>query len=257
MPRIPAGFELLLLFAGAFFVAALVTPSLVGPLDGTTGVASASSVLLNVAAQQILAVLGVAVVVWRTDALEWTDVVGKAPSRWIAWTIATACLTAAWAVAQVPVIRLWASLTGTEQPVWWNDATSTSGATLALSYLVLAGIAPLCEETFFRGVFQHRLAPLGHVGAVMAQAGGFVLFHLDVYGMPAYLVAGLALGALRAASGTLWLPIVAHALHNALGVLELGGAGATWDRLGSWVWPTLAVLLLFGGAALRRAMRER
>jgi membrane protease YdiL (CAAX protease family) len=254
VPRIPAGFELLLLFAGAFFVAALVTPALVGPLDGASGVPSPTTVLLNVAAQQLLAVLGVAVIVWRVDALEWADVVGVRPPRVAEWTIATVCFTAAWAIAQVPVIRLWAAVTGTEQPVWWDDATSTSGGQLALSYLVLAGIAPICEETFFRGVFQYRLAPLGRVLAVMAQAGGFVLFHLDVYGMPAYLVAGLALGALRAASGTLWLPILAHAVHNALGVLELGGAGATWDRLGVWVWPTLAVLLLVGGAALRRAM---
>ncbi|MBT9558768.1 MAG: CPBP family intramembrane metalloprotease [Myxococcales bacterium] len=256
MPRIPAGFELLLLFAGAFFVAALVTPALVGPLDGVGGLPSPTSVLLNVAAQQLLAVLGVAVLVWRVDSLEWADVVGTRPRRIAAWTTATVCLTTAWAIAQVPVIRLWASLTGTEQPQWWDEATSTSGGALALSYLVLAVIAPICEETFFRGVFQYRLAPLGRVLAVAVQAGGFVLFHLDVYGMPAYLVAGLALGALRSASGTLWLPVLAHALHNALGVLELGGAGATWDRLGSWVWPTLAVLLLMGGAGLRHALRR-
>ncbi len=257
MPRIPAGFELLLLFAGAFFVAALVTPALVGSLDSPTGVVSPSSVLLNVAAQQLLAVLGVAVIVWRVDALEWTDVVGKAPTRVVAWTTATICLTAAWAIAQVPVIRQWATITGTEQPLWWNDATTTTGATLALSYLVLAAIAPICEETFFRGVFQVRLAALGRAGAVLVQAGGFVLFHLDVYGMPAYLVAGLALGALRAASGTLLLPILAHALHNTLGVMELGGAGATWDRLGAWVWPILSGLLLLGGAALCRAIRNQ
>ena len=90
-----------------------------------------------------------------------------------------------------------------------------------LVLLFAVGLAPVCEELLFRGLAQGVLA--GRMGAargLLLTGGLFGLMHL---GDPAAVVPliglGLGLGLLRAASGSLWPPLIAHTLNNLLAVL--------------------------------------
>ncbi|MBI4337821.1 MAG: CPBP family intramembrane metalloprotease [Chloroflexi bacterium] len=91
---------------------------------------------------------------------------------------------------------------------------------LAASSAVL--LAPLAEELFFRGfLLQGLLRPLGTWGAVGVSSLVFGISH-GALGMviPAAL-AGMLLGALFLRTRSIWAPIGAHALQNAI-VLSLG-----------------------------------
>jgi membrane protease YdiL (CAAX protease family) len=115
--------------------------------------------------------------------------------------------------------------------------------------LMLAGVslaAPVCEEFFFRGVFQKGLlaTSLSRAGAVVVTAAVFSAFHLDPVGFVARMELGILFGALRLYSGSLWPSILAHSANNVVSsVLFLSvrqmGAESSDERP-----PVQAVLLL-------------
>ena len=85
--------------------------------------------------------------------------------------------------------------------------------------LVVSVLAGIGEELFFRGILQNQLCQMTkniHLG-VFISAAFFSLIHLQFYGFFARLFLGLVLGYLYVYSQSLWLPIIAHALNNALG----------------------------------------
>ena len=104
--------------------------------------------------------------------------------------------------------------------------------------IALAGIAPLGEELFFRGVLQRGLrGPLGRGGAWLAASALFGLAHGELaLGVGAFVL-GLALGWIFDRAGSLWLPLAAHAVNNTVAVAEawllpLGGSEHTWVAAG-------------------------
>lgn len=80
------------------------------------------------------------------------------------------------------------------------------------------------EELAFRGVFlrsaQHFLRPLA---AHTLTAGVFAAIHFDLLSFPFLFALGLALGFLRARSGSLWPAVVLHGFNNAWAVGLLPG----------------------------------
>ncbi len=99
-------------------------------------------------------------------------------------------------------------------------ADTTSAAVI----LVVMGacVAPLVEELFFRGALfgaLRREQPL--LGAVIASSVAFVLSHLDLRAWPGLVLLGLALGHVRAASGSLIPAIALHVGYGAVGALGL------------------------------------
>ncbi len=131
--------------------------------------------------------------------------------------------------------------------------------------LVQGAIVPaMLEELFFRGlIFELVRRAKGEIAAIGVSAGLFALVHPGMAHTAAAGLLGLYLGTLRARWG-LALPLVAHALNNALALFadaaRTGGGPALDPGFGSgladpWLW--LAIGLVGNSAAvLRQEMRN-
>ena len=137
---------------------------------------------------------------------------------------------------------------------------SSSRLALVLGVFV---VIPMAREVFFRGVLFGELDRSGHAesarattSAVLATTLLFTVFSLDWRSMPTALVLGAALGWLRARTGSLVAPVVAHLAFwsvQALPILRgadpaadvtyptrwiVGGAVAAFVALlALWPWP--------------------
>jgi len=84
--------------------------------------------------------------------------------------------------------------------------------------LVLAAVSGFCEEIFFRGVVQAQLGASNPAFGIAVTSLAFGFFHDPSckhisYCLVAFIY-GLVLGTLYHVTGNLWLPIVAHIVHN-------------------------------------------
>lgn len=92
---------------------------------------------------------------------------------------------------------------------------------LISNLLVLAVLAGLCEEFLFQGALQPLLTRwIGnpHI-AILITALVFSLLHFQFYGFIPRFLLGVYLGYLLFWSRSLWLPVLAHVMHNALSIL--------------------------------------
>jgi uncharacterized protein len=89
-------------------------------------------------------------------------------------------------------------------------------------YLLLLGagvVAPIAEETFFRGyVFRAYLTSLGPLWAYGLSAVIFAVLHLNLPALLPVILIGLILAFMFQRTGSLVSPVVAHGLNNALGI---------------------------------------
>lgn len=96
-----------------------------------------------------------------------------------------------------------------------------SFGTLVWTVLVAGVLTGLGEELFFRGA-QQRIFMLrginGHL-AVWVTAIIFSILHFQFYGFFPRMLLGAFFGYLVWKGGSLWLPIIAHALNNTLAVV--------------------------------------
>lgn len=97
----------------------------------------------------------------------------------------------------------------------------TSVGVLLLNVLVVGVMAGVSEETFFRGGLM-RMLTAGrcnvHV-AVWVVAMVFSAIHFQFFGFVPRMLLGAWLGYLLVRTGSLWVPIIAHALNNSLVVV--------------------------------------
>ncbi len=96
-----------------------------------------------------------------------------------------------------------------------------------LGVILLVVMAPLGEELLFRGflfggLMQSRLGPLG---AILVTSVLWSVIHIQYDWMivGVIFVIGIVLGAVRWLSGSLWPPIVAHGVMNALAAAQFYG----------------------------------
>lgn len=94
---------------------------------------------------------------------------------------------------------------------------------LLLNILICAVLPAVCEEFFFRGTLQPIFRNWFHNKhvAVWVTAIIFSAIHMQFSGFFARLLLGAYLGYLFVWSGSLWLPILAHLLHNTLSIVFL------------------------------------
>ena len=94
-------------------------------------------------------------------------------------------------------------------------------STLLLNIGVCALVPAICEEFFFRGSLQNIFCTWfknKHI-AIWVTAFIFSAIHLQFDGFFARWLLGAYLGYLYVWSGSIWLPILAHFLHNALSIV--------------------------------------
>lgn len=91
---------------------------------------------------------------------------------------------------------------------------------LLMSILIVGVLAGVSEELFFRGALQKILLskPLNIHVAIWITAFIFSTIHMQFYGFIPRLLLGAFFGYLVVWSGSLWLPIVAHAFNNIITV---------------------------------------
>ena len=92
--------------------------------------------------------------------------------------------------------------------------------TFLLNLLICAALPAICEEFLFRGTLQtlfHKWTGRPHI-AIWLSGFIFSAIHLQFSGFFARWLLGAYLGYLFWWSGSIWLPVVAHFLHNALSV---------------------------------------
>lgn len=107
---------------------------------------------------------------------------------------------------------------------------------LVSNILVFAVLAGICEEFFFQGALQPLMmnwTKNPHVG-ILLTALIFSALHFQFYGFIPRFLLGVYLGYLFYWSRSLWLPILAHVLHNALSLMvdfTLQGRGLDTENM--------------------------
>jgi len=91
-----------------------------------------------------------------------------------------------------------------------------------LLFLTTTLIAPLFEETIFRGILLPIISrDFGIILGIIVSAFIFALAHLSLGEMPPLFVLGIGLGITRVASGSLLSSVIMHSLWNGLTFLNL------------------------------------
>lgn len=122
----------------------------------------------------------------------------------------------------------------------------------ALFLALLVSLVPaFCEELFFRGYVQSRLAAIWPPGAaILLTAAVFALVHIDAQHVIAVLPIGMYLGWAAWASGSVWLAMLLHALNNLAAVLLTRFGGEDVPH-----WPLWAATLVLGLLGYQGAKR--
>ena len=94
---------------------------------------------------------------------------------------------------------------------------------LVISLFVMALAPAIFEEIFFRAGFQNMMnRTTGKtLLSVVITSLLFSAIHFSYYGFLARFALGMTLGFLFAYSKNIWIPILAHFLNNAIGVIQI------------------------------------
>ncbi len=99
--------------------------------------------------------------------------------------------------------------------------SGTTISSLLINLIMIAVLPAISEEVLFRGILQPILIKSTrniHI-AIIITAAIFSAFHLQFYGFLPRFFLGIILGYLYVASGSLWLPIIAHFTNNAIATI--------------------------------------
>jgi hypothetical protein len=144
-----------------------------------------------------------------------------------------------------------------------NNKTFELGGTPVLAqWLLIAVLAPIVEELFFRGILLHRA--VRHWGATRGLLATSLLFgalHMNPVGIFAF---GLLLGVLYLRTRSLWVTTFAHLLNNTLPLLAMaapheprGGVEPFPTALFARMLPMTTLLALAMAVAIAGMLRSR
>lgn len=156
-------------------------------------------------------------------------------NRWPKWSdVGWAALAfAAYFIALLVVLSLVTSLIpgiNTNQKQQLGFTNATGAWQLALTYISLAVLPPIVEETVFRGFLYGSLRKsMSFIQAMLATSFLFAIAHLELgSGAPPLWTAAidvfilsLALVTLRVKTGSLWSNVMLHCLKNTVAFLAL------------------------------------
>jgi len=212
----------------AILVAMVVYAVVVMLLTGNTDVSSVEQwqLLTQLIGQHVVILGGMTVAFVHWGRPRWGVILGPQALRW-GWIPVVLLLTPSLILLEEPLLRLWSEGLGVREPDWYQHALTIQGWGDGVLVLLAVSLFPaVFEELLFRGYIQHRFRNLGVVWAIGLQAFLFALYHMDLYGLPIYLISGLVLGWIRWTAGSLWVAVVFHALNNALGVWDYNQGGS-------------------------------
>lgn len=134
----------------------------------------------------------------------------RRPARSIFWVVPLAFFGA------MLVDGLWAQVVSSPVP----DDFPHTALGIVLSSVCLCLLAPMFEETFFRGfVFQGLQASMGTVWAAILSAAIFAGGHFDLAGFVPLFAGGLLLAWAFRRTGSIWGSIALHVVYNAVPAL--------------------------------------
>ncbi len=122
------------------------------------------------------------------------------------------------------------------------DTSFDYGDNFWVCLLTTALVPAVTEEIFCRYLFLRYLLPHSRLGAVLASAVFFSLLHGNFYQIPYALLAGVFLGALAAATGSVLPGILFHLVNNV--------ASAALFFFGETVLPRVLLWVLIGSLVL-------
>ncbi len=97
----------------------------------------------------------------------------------------------------------------------------SAGAPFLVSFLVVAVLPGICEESLFRGVIQHAFSGLRNRWVTVVSVGLlFGLFHLDPPRFIPTALLGMAISYVMAQTGNILLPILYHFVNNLAAVVQ-------------------------------------
>lgn len=104
---------------------------------------------------------------------------------------------------------------------------------LPVNLLMIAVIPAIGEELIFRGILQRHLYKIFRTSQIAIWVTAFIFsaIHFQFYGFLPRFILGLVFGYLFFWSGTLWLPVIAHFVNNAVPVA--GAFFQGWEKYGS------------------------
>lgn len=144
----------------------------------------------------------------------------------------------------------------------------TTVGILILNLFVVAFMAALSEELFFRGVLQKVLGECvknKHI-AVWIGAVFFSAFHMQFFGFFPRMLMGAYLGYLFLWSGSLWPGIIAHFLNNGMAVfliwlINRGVIPKNIDKLGmestEWIYVICSFLMVAASLIIVRGIEKK
>lgn len=98
---------------------------------------------------------------------------------------------------------------------WASALASRSLSEFAWKLFAVALVPAVCEEMLFRGLLTNALRPrVGHVRLVLVVGLLFAFFHADTYRLVPVFGIGVVLTWVALAAGTLYAPILFHAIFN-------------------------------------------
>jgi len=109
--------------------------------------------------------------------------------------------------------------------------TPSGFGAMLLNLFMIALLPAIGEELIFRGVFQrifHRMFRSGHI-AVWLTAFFFSFLHFQFFGFVPRFILGLVFGYLFLWSRTLWIPVIAHFVNNAVPTILAYAFG--WEKI--------------------------
>jgi len=99
------------------------------------------------------------------------------------------------------------------------EQNASAGAVFTLIFFAVV-VAPVTEEVLFRGMLYLPLrSRMGPVAGALAACALFAAVHFYAVGLVYLFVMALILTALFEVTGSLYLPMVAHAVHNAVTIV--------------------------------------
>ncbi|MBN3035502.1 MAG: CPBP family intramembrane metalloprotease [Bacteroidales bacterium] len=145
---------------------------------------------------------------------------------------------------------------------------NTTWQGFAVNLLMISVLAGVGEELLFRGVLQKLFTALFrniHWGVFSASLL-FSVMHLQFYGLVPRLLLGIMFGYLLVWTGSLWIPVLLHALFNGVTVVVYFMAGRNWissdpETFGSssdpWILTASVTLSLFFFLLISRAYSKK